>query len=90
MKSIIFSDVEGNISTASLLGGSLNIADLVTVEGDDIRFQGVYKVFAGNNMTLFVGDGPLRLDDGELNPFAKGLMVSEATVGLLKKDESTH
>jgi len=87
MKSIIFSDFEGNILTVSLLGGSLNIADVVTVEGDvTFTSQGVYKVFAGNNMTLFVGDGPLRLDDGELNPFAKGLMISEATVGLLKKD----
>ena len=86
MKSIIFSDVEGNILTVSLLGGSLNIADVVTVEDVTFTSQGVYKVFAGNNMTLFVGDGPLRLDDGELNPFAKGLMISEATVGLLKKD----
>ena len=33
-----------------------------------------------------MGEGKLRLDNGELNPFAKGLMVSEATIGLVKKD----
>ena len=38
-------------------------------------------------MTLFVGKGKLRLDNGELNPFAKGLMISEATVGLVKQGE---
>ena len=37
-------------------------------------------------MTLFIGENELRLDNGELNPFARGLMISEATIGLLKKD----
>ena len=37
-------------------------------------------------MTLFIGESELRLDNGELNPFARGLMISDATVGLLKKD----
>ena len=45
--------------------------------------QGDYKVFAGENMTLFVGEGPLN-KDGAVNPFAKGLLISEATVGLVK------
>ena len=61
---------------------------MVTIEGDvTFTSQGDYKVFAGENMTLFVGEGKLRLDNGELNPFAKGLMVSEATIGLVKQGD---
>ena len=37
-------------------------------------------------MTLFVGDGPLN-KDGKRNPDARGLMISDATVGLVKKGE---
>ena len=37
-------------------------------------------------MTLFVGEGPLN-KDGARNPGARGLMISDATVGLVKKGE---
>ena len=40
--------------------------------------KGDYNVFAGENMTLFVGEGPLN-KDGARNPGAKGLLISEAT-----------
>ena len=83
---LVFNDAQ-NIFSVTLLGGSLEIGGVVTIEGDvTFTSQGDYKVFAGENMTLFVGEGKLRLDNGELNPFAKGLMVSEATIGLVKKD----
>ena len=36
-------------------------------------------------MTLFVGEGPLN-KDGARNRDAKGLLISEATIGLVKKD----
>ena len=62
----------------SLLGGSLNIGDLVTIEGNVTFYsKGNYRVFAGENMTLFVGEGPLN-KDGARNPGAKGLLISEA------------
>ena len=83
--SVAFSDSD-NVFSASLLGGSVDIGDVVTIEGD-ITFtsQGDYNVFAGENMTLFVGEGPLN-KDGARNPDAKGLLISEATIGLVKKD----
>ena len=83
--SVAFSDSD-NVFSASLLGGSVNIGDVVTIEGD-ITFtsQGDYNVFAGENMTLFVGEGPLRLDSGEISSSARGLMISEATIGLVKQ-----
>jgi len=40
----------------------------------------------GNPDDTIYGENALRLDNGELNPFARGLMISEATIGLLKKD----
>ena len=62
--------------------------EIVTIEGDvTFTSQGEYKVFAGNNITLFIGEGNLRLDDGKLNPFAKGLMITEATIGLVKQGD---
>ena len=43
--------------------------------------KAIIIVFAGENMTIFVGEGPLN-KDGARNPDAKGLLVSEATIGL--------
>ena len=83
---ITFSDTE-DVFLVSLLGGSLNIGDVVTIEGNVTFYsKGDYKVFAGENMTLFVGEGPLN-KDGARNPGAKGLLVSEAIVGLVKQGE---
>ncbi len=80
---IIFSDTE-DVFLVSLLGGSLNIGDVVTIEGNVTFYsKGNYRVFAGDNMTLFVGDGPLN-KDGKRNPDARGLMISDATIGLVK------
>jgi hypothetical protein len=36
-------------------------------------------------MTIFVGDGPFKLENGKQNPFAKGLLISDATIGLVKE-----
>ena len=60
---------------------------MITIEGSLFKSQGDYKVLGAENMTLFVGEGKLRLDNGELNPFAKGLMISDATVGLVKQGD---
>ena len=59
----------------------------MTIEGDvsfNSQKQNGYDV-AGDQVTLFIGESELRLDNGELNPFARGLMISDATVGLLKQ-----
>ena len=84
---ISFDESEGTVFSVSLLGGSLDIGGVMSVEGDiSFSSQNGYEVFGGENMTLFVGEGNLRLDSGELNPFAKGLMISEATIGVIEKD----
>ena len=86
---ISFGESERNFLGVSLLGLSLNIGGVVTIEGDvsfNSQKQNGYDVFAGDQVTLFIGESELRLDNGELNPFARGLMISDATVGLLKKD----
>ena len=84
---IIFGSAD-NVFSISLLGSILNLGGVITIEGSlTYKSQGGYKVLGAENMTLFVGEGQLRLDNGELNPFAKGLMISEATVGLVKQGE---
>jgi len=40
--------------------------------------------FAGRGISLFVGDGPAWLADGSVNPLAVGLLVTGATVGLVR------
>ena len=80
-----FADAQ-NVFDVTLGGFTLDIGGVVTIEGDvTFTSQGDYNVFAGENMTLFVGEGPLN-KDGARNPDAKGLLVSEATIGLVKKD----
>ena len=75
-----------NVYAVTLGGFTLDIGGVVTIEGDvTFTSQGDYNVFAGENMTLFVGEGPLN-KDGARNPDAKGLLVSDATIGLVKKD----
>ena len=75
-----------NYYAVTLGGFTLDIGGVVTIEGDvTFTSQGDYNVFAGENMTLFVGDGDLN-KDGARNPDARGLMVSAATIGLVKKD----
>ena len=45
------------------------IGEVITIEGDvTFTSQGDYKVFGGENMTLFVGDGPLNKDGKPHNP----------------------
>ena len=90
---ILFGESERNFLGVSLLGLSLNIGGVVTIEGDvsfNSQKQNGYNVFAGDQMTLFIGENKLRLDNGELNPFARGLMISDATIGLLRKTTSTR
>ncbi|HEY4313922.1 MAG TPA: matrixin family metalloprotease, partial [Actinomycetes bacterium] len=66
----------------SLTGASLTIGNLVTVKGD-VAFAGD-GTFAGRNLTVFVGDGPAFLPDGSVNPVARGLLVTNATVGVVR------
>ena len=60
---------------------SLNIGDFVTIEGD-VAFTG--DTFAGQNLEIFLGQGPARLENGDLNPLAVGVLLTNARIGLIR------
>ena len=69
----------------SLTGAVIDVAGIVTVKGD-FTFTTVdgRTVVAGRGLSLFVGVGPAWLADGTANPLARGLMVTGASVGLVR------
>ena len=76
---IRFGDSERNVFQISITGLSLNIGNFVTVEGD-ITWDG--DTFAGANLEVFLGQGPVRLDTGDINPLATGVLLTDATIAL--------
>ena len=62
-------DIEGKIS----IYGNLAISK----SGDN-------ELLAGNEVTVFFGEGPLYLENKSINPLAKGFMISGAKVGLVR------
>ena len=71
-----------------VFGGSLslNIANFVSIEGS-FSFTNLTspprKAFAGTGVTIFLGQGPAYLSGGVLNPSAVGLLLTNATIGLV-------
>ncbi len=91
-----FSDTEVKVGTqnfAQFFGGdlSLNIGNFVTIEGN-VSFStiGGKTVFAGEGLNIFLGQGPSKLSNGEANPLATGLLVSNASIGLIKFPNGTY
>ena len=78
--SVVFGDAS-DVFSVSVLGGTLTVGDLITITGD---LTASTTEFAGRNLTVFVGDGPAFLADGSRNPLARGLLLTDATVGLWK------
>ena len=64
---------------------ALNIGNFVTIEGN-VTFATVNgnTIFAGEGLEIFIGQGPARLPNGELNPVAVGMLVTDASVGLVR------
>ena len=81
---IRFGEAEGRVFQVSIAGLSLKIGDFVTIEGD-VAFDG--NTFAGNNLQIFLGQGPAKLENGDINPLATGVLLSDATIGLLKNND---
>src|SRR3954471_821992 len=86
---ILFGEGEGSVFQISIASASINIADTVFVEGS-VTFgtapslgAGI-SVFAGTGLTVFVGDGPLTLENGDRNPLARGIVLRDATIGVIK------
>ncbi|MDC0296391.1 hypothetical protein OAK95_01935, partial [Akkermansiaceae bacterium] len=91
--SIAFSANEGNIFDVSISDLTINISDFVTISGN-IRFtestitvgddQVDVEIFAGEDLEIFLGQGPLRIGDEAINPLAKGALLTNGRVGLIK------
>src|SRR5262249_25619427 len=60
--------------------------DFVSIKGSlSVVSSGQRTLLGGAALTLFVGQGPAYLPDGTtLNPSAQGLLITSATVGLVK------
>ncbi|OQY08208.1 MAG: hypothetical protein B6I22_01165, partial [Desulfobacteraceae bacterium 4572_123] len=82
---IRFGESEGDIFSFSISDLSLNIADFISIEGN-ISFveNGNRLVFAGDELMIFMGSGPAKLDNGDINPLASGVLLSDAKIGLIK------
>ncbi|MEQ1862956.1 MAG: hypothetical protein ABMA13_23795, partial [Chthoniobacteraceae bacterium] len=91
-----FSDTEvagAGGSFFQFFGGdlSLNIGNFVTIEGNvSFTTVGGKTIFAGNGLRIFLGQGPSKLSNGEPNPLATGVLVSDATIGLIKFQAGTY
>ncbi|MEA2959558.1 MAG: large repetitive protein, partial [Alphaproteobacteria bacterium] len=91
---IAFTASDGSLFEISIAGGSLDIGGVVTVEGNltwrtgqtlsSASGGGTGDVFGGSGLRVFMGDGPATLADGSVNPLAHGLLISNATLGLVK------
>ena len=82
---IRFGEAEGDLFHVSLSDLELNIADFVTIVGN-VSFTTVAErsVFAGSGLEIFLGEGPARLENGALNPLARGVLLSDAMIGLIE------
>ena len=79
----------GNVFQVSLSNLTLTIADVLTIEGSitfsDTTIGGqAAQVFAGDGLTIFLGRGPAKLDTGETNPLATGVLLTNGRIGLIR------
>jgi len=83
---------EENFFGFSLTNATIRFGDILTLSGDysfaalDTNNDGeTDKTLIGaQNVELFLGKGPARLDSGDLNPDAIGVLVTNASVGVVK------
>ena len=80
--SVSISDLTIQIGQAIWLSGSVSLTSGVTVSG----MTG--STFAGSGLTVFFGNGPGLLANGDANPLAVGLLITNASV-VLFKDQAT-
>jgi hypothetical protein len=87
---LFFSEAESNIFAVSVSNASIRVGDLLTLEGS-LSFSDVngYQSAAGTGIRIFMGEGPARFADGTINPQARGMLIEDATVGIIKFDRGT-
>ncbi|NOS68309.1 MAG: calcium-binding protein, partial [Verrucomicrobia bacterium] len=82
---IKFSAAETDLFSFFAESLAFNVGNFVTIEGSFVFTSvGGKEIFAGDNLSLFLGNGPARLDSGEPNPLASGVLLSNARVGLIR------
>ncbi len=80
--SVSISDLTIQIGQAIWLSGNVSLTSGVTVSG----LTG--STFAGSGLTVFFGNGPGLLANGDANPLAVGLLITNASV-VLFQDQAT-
>jgi len=66
----------------SLASAEFNLGDFVVITGNvSIGSDGT---FAGSGLEIFMGRGPARTSDGEINPLAVGVLLTDARIGLVQ------
>ena len=67
---------------------ALSVSSLTLTIGNFVSIQGTISytnnAFAGNGLTVFVGQGPAYLASGAINPGATGILLTNAQIGLIK------
>ena len=69
---------------------TLNIGNFIVIQGS-IGFVSTptKETFAGEGIELYFGRGPPRLGNGDLNPLAQGILLRDATIGLVRYPGAT-
>ena len=65
----------------SVGSASLQIGQFVTLEGN---FSFTNNMLGATDVTIFLGRGPPQLADGSANPNAQGVLVTNASIGLVQ------
>ena len=78
---IRFGPTEGDVFEVAISGLTLHIGDFISVEGNVAFSSGK---FAGTGLKVFLGQGPATLANGELNPLATGILLTNARIGVVK------
>ena len=87
---IRFAAGEENQFEVAVSGLTLNIGDFISIEGDATRRATTLangtaaQIFAGTGLAIFMGLGPAKLANGELNPLAVGALITNARIGLIQ------
>ena len=66
-----------NIYNVITLTGNVTVQDTVDSSGNPVTLYG------GSGVELFLGSGPARLSNGQINPNAVGILVTNASIGVV-------
>jgi hypothetical protein len=86
--SISFSETEGMTFSVSIANASLRIGDIVLIQGSfSFEKRGEFAVAGGSDLSIFIGEGEPFLEDGGFNPSARGILIENANIGLVRHGE---